>query len=69
MCVKNFKRKVFFIHLKSYNVLPVLLLLCLLGRSFGSNIQSMICVGKTGMAGDAKRYKEIHVHISYNMTI
>lgn len=68
MCVKNFKRKVFFIHLKSNNVLPVLLL-CLLGRSFGSNIQSMICVGKTGMAGDAKRYKEIHVHISYNMTI
>lgn len=34
-----------------------------------AQIYKVWCVGKTGMAGDAKRYKEIHVHISYNMTI
>lgn len=42
MCVKTSKEiEVFFLHLKSNNVLPVFLL-CLLGRSFGSKIQSMM---------------------------
>lgn len=42
MCVKTSKEiEVFFLHLKSNNVLPVFLL-CLLGRSFGSKIQNMM---------------------------